>query len=373
MELTLDRVPASWNADGMDWNNPDPSDSRYYLALIGAMWERTIALKGLPSSRNSYADALAYFSSCNFLDGNLAMSHILTLLYSIPRFLDRDAFFKKGSIELMQQDYWRGSPQLSKCPIKSDMLSTYLRGLRDYLNTLTLFSGNNYYYGTSPIGGYGEMDNAEPSYYPGTPPPYDFTPFSELYEESYSVYASEYGTSIAEVMSSVQETGNSITFGGFDYLGTPNGYYVSFDYYLRRENNFPWAHSAMYITRYGVVVYAKSNAPFQPTVHCLVRSTDDSYLHISETGIISQRVDSVGGLAPGMSDEYVLLSDYIVGLQGVHIIESKPPESYPISDVEVPFAGTKGWQIYECGGVDDAYFVLDFNCEGGFKFRPDSE
>ena len=45
MEISL---PTSWTDQGMDWNNPDPSDIKYSLALREAIFERINVLNVFP-------------------------------------------------------------------------------------------------------------------------------------------------------------------------------------------------------------------------------------------------------------------------------------------------------------------------------------
>lgn len=58
MEIIL---PTSWNDQGMNWNNPDPSDIRYSLALREAIFERINVLNVFPTPNVNGLDYFYHF------------------------------------------------------------------------------------------------------------------------------------------------------------------------------------------------------------------------------------------------------------------------------------------------------------------------
>lgn len=375
----IEKLPESWSDCDMNWDDPDPLNPVYYIALARAFEERFIAL----SSKDYFVNFFQWYLSptykmlreCAVMNAS-QMNTSIEGLYQCADYLyrlsplDRDSFFRDRQVKSMpNKGLYDVYPRLYMRSIEISAMKDVLIFLRDHINKFTLFSGENPYYGLLGFSGTHVAGGDEPqsgSVYPGTPPPYDFLKFEDLYRECYAKGNQAYIDDKTATYNSAKEL-----YGTCDM--SYKYYDVEFTYYLRRENNFPYAHTSMSWSREGIIIFARKNAPYQPTVHCIVESKDGSYNRVLESGVTQIEVDSVGGVAKSMSDSPQLLKDYIVGLSGIHIIESNPPESYPIKDVDIPLAGSDGWQTYTCGGKDTVQFALDFNYEGGFKFRPDDD
>lgn len=388
----IKNLPESWNSDGMNWEDPDPYNPVYYLAILGAYHERTCFLYDLKyingdaynhhtREARKYLEwlerAYAYFNTCNFLNFDNTQYNPLffidKLFELLPSFLDKDAFFNNKQVTttiIRWSSICDNYPYPDVSSIRNDAMKKYLICARDYLNNCTLYRGPNMFYGRIEYGGSAEVGYAEPqsgSTYPGTPPPYDYMPFGTLYSEAVSKLNEEYTASLNSAKTWLNSDAAATFTDWLDHI--PDS--LTFEYYLRRENNYPYGHSYMSLNRRSVLLFARDGSPFAPNVHCIITNEDDSYSEVTDTGVTQTYVDTGIGIAPGYGT--YLMPNFKTSFKDTYyLIESKDIESFPIQDVEVPLAGTKGWQYYQCGGQEYAHFVLDFNCEGGFKFRPDA-
>lgn len=375
--MALKDFPKSWNDCNMNWDDPDPNNPVYYMAIALAAFER-ISLERMNTVQYNNVTGNIYALLKSIRSGHIKQDAVWDKLYKIlrylPSFVDRNSFFNSMKIEHFAFSDREISPIFRYKSINDELAKKILTGSKEFIDSCTLFASSNYYYGVGGFYGEGSAGQGEPQYLPGKPPQYDPSKYKEMYDEAYEELLNSYSKDKAEELAWY-----NTYWGDFGGLGYP--YPVSFFYEIYRSNQYAGSGSRVGFRRDGVFLFVRKNTPYSPNVHCIVDSEDNSYHEYTDTydeygwrKIIDRTcVDVTAGFAPSFGK--TLIRNLIVGLTETYLIESNT-DLYETKDVNPPPKDddvTDWGAYYKCDGKDTVQFVIDFNCEGGFKFRPDSE
>ncbi len=149
-------------------------------------------------------------------------------------------------------------------------------------------------------------------------------------------------------------------------------FYAEGEKYIRRENNGIYQHSHFIIEEECPFILVRQDFPYTAKLHAISTVTDHSVDEVNEYGV-RNKVDNAATRWGGVGTNLILDVIPSVSAGGQYLLTDIPnrPSDYPHQDVVTPPNNTKGWEIYAQKTSARIKFVLDFNCEGGFKFRPD--
>ncbi len=147
------KIPESWDDCGMNWNDPDPVNPHYYMAIVEACIERaSIHVNSLVSAQDTYRSRIfQYFIPYKAIDIRSVLDTLTDCLkecgnytrydgFWIPSYSDTTEFFVNKKITNISS---RAPERVY--PSRGSYLDNYylkllLKAMYNYINELTLFS-----------------------------------------------------------------------------------------------------------------------------------------------------------------------------------------------------------------------------------------
>lgn len=360
----IDKFPQSWTDCGMDWDDPDPTDASYYLAIYYALFERMalvqpyrlsdydnwrILLTLRKGNKASYIDALQYIGGAvqsslfkKYIDKDILRNEYKAV--SAVGDFNGFAFSHNGGVFVSNYILHANND------IKdSQIAKMYLKAYKNLIDKCTVISGTDRY----GVTGFSAKEHGSASVYVSK-------------DELLQNLVTKLNTSYKEALDAAVLYAQNSHDMWFELHATES---LQCSYAIARENNFPWTSTDMTIQRGGFVIASKESLPYTPNVHLIVQRDDNSYNRITDTGL-PQIYESVSG---GLSKNFGMsfFENYITSFKGVHVVEPCSISDISTNDTTIPPQFTKGYSTYTCSGYDVVTVYFDFNCEGGFKFRPD--
>ena len=328
-------IPKSWNDCGMDWENPDPSNFVYYTAIVEAIRERYEHLYGDGFSYDSFFE---YSTNCRFYDRSIfdilwnifSAAKLGYYFYNIDKFPSSDLRF---DINTYVPEIEVGTPL--------GQASIVLKSWKALLDSMTVIGG-------SKLGYTRRWESDIDSKYDTA---LENPPFMDYFYPDAIAKWNEQRTSALENLS-----------------GDADMWYLARDV-ASMSNYIQFYISAVSSGNCGCIV--------KGTLLCaMLRNTAyNARLHIIHTEDYDERQTanrSYTFFNSGLCENNttVLKKDvFMLTPSNKFIYESAIPlADYPVPDI--PKFIHSAVSSHEIGNGGDVTFLYDFNCEGGFKFRP---
>ena len=365
MEL---KIPESWDDCGMNWDDPDPVNPYYYMAIVEACIERACLYgSSLASVQDTYRSRIfKYFIPSRVIDIRSVLDALTYCLetcddYPTPigntlgGYSNTSEFFVNKKITRASSDVPERVYPSCGSYLDNYYLKLLLKAMYNYINELTLFSSYTKFITAYSVQGYGESDVPNPN-----------EPYSKLKSEASSIFAESFNKSIVDVVNT-HNTSPGAWFGAFSRL------YAKGEKYIRRENNGVYHHSHFHIEEECPFILVRQDFPYTAKLHAISTVTDYSVDEVNEYGVRT-KVDNAVTRWGGVGTNLILDVIPSVSAGEQYLLTDIPnrPSDYPDRDVTTP-QQTPGWEIYAQKTYAEIEFVLDLNCEGGFKFRPDDD
>lgn len=361
--MALTKLPESWNDCDMNWENPDPYNPVYYAAIACAIHERCLVSYpyDAPSGNlnTMFLSILESLSIGNIMTNRTFMMYNKMMATHQSGFIDTTSFFNEAKVFYLP-GYDEGSfssvYSLYLFPDSCSDINATVSVLKSYkklLDEYTLFAGSGYSSGSFYIDVYGGYESKKV---------WDSNLIKEVYDDVLEDCALDYNKNKEKILKDIYSKKNLPSAG----LG--RGRYRFSDYVdINVLYNSGWSN---YIDcdKDFVVICHNGRTQQKPNVHIAmdILDTDRAPFPPWNDGGTFEAYDAgYGFFGRGV------VKNIITGLtpQKTEIYTTpKKLEDYPVQVIP-----NTRYRDYRGSWIYDITFAFDFNCEGGFKFRPDDK